>query len=168
MQTLHGTQAILRPVECADVDRLAAILRRREVARWWPSFDADGLRDALTSDEGPVLYVVEVDGDVVGSVQYAEEPAANYRHASLDIFLEPEYHGRGIGSDAIQTVARHLLHDKGHHRLVTNPAVENERAIKTFTRVGFRPVGEMRRYERDRDGVWHDCLLMDLLEHDLS
>lgn len=168
MQTLHGTQSVLRAVACQDVDRLASILRRPEVARWWPSFDADGLRDALMKEDGPALYAVDVEGGVAGSVQFVEEPASNYRHASIDIFLDPEFHGRGLGSDAITTVARHLLHDKGHHRLVANPAVENERAIKTFTRVGFQPVGVMRRYERDRDGVWNDCLLMDLLERDLS
>jgi RimJ/RimL family protein N-acetyltransferase len=34
---------------------------------------------------------------------------------------------------------------------------------------GFRPVGILRRYERDADGVgWHDGLLMDLLAEELD
>lgn len=165
---LHGTATILRPARDGDAARLADILRKPQVARWWPIFDAEGLREALITDGGPVLFAIEVDGDVVGSVQYAEEPAPSYRHANIDIFLDPEVHGRGLGTDAVRTLARHLFHDKGHHRLVANPAADNERAVKTFSRVGFRPVGVMRHYERDRDGEWHDCLLMDLLERDLS
>jgi aminoglycoside 6'-N-acetyltransferase len=35
--------------------------------------------------------------------------------------------------------------------------------------VGYRPVGVLRRYERDVDGTgWHDGLLMDLLAEELA
>ena len=165
---LYGTATTLRQAREDDAPRLADILSRPEVARWWPIFDADGLREALATDGGPVLLAIEAEGRVVGSVQYAEEPAPSYRHANIDIFLDPDVHGQGLGTDAIRTLARHLFHDKGHHRLVANPAADNERAVKTFSRVGFKPVGVMRAYERDRHGEWHDCLLMDLLEPDLS
>lgn len=168
MPLLHGTATILRPAHAQDADPLVAILNKPAVARWWPIFDADGLREALTTDGGPTLYAIQYDNRVVGSVQYAEEPAPSYRHASIDIFLDPDVHGQGLGTDALRTLARHLFHDKAHHRLVANPASENERAVKTFSRVGFRGVGVMRKYERDRGGDWHDCLLMDLLEPDLS
>ncbi len=67
-------------------------------------------------------------------------------------------HGRGIGRDAVDTLARHLVQDRGHHRLVIDPAA-----------VTFRPVGVLRRYERDVDGArWHDGLLMDLLAEELQ
>jgi hypothetical protein len=58
--------------------------------------------------------------------------------------------------------------DRGHHRLVIDPAADNEPAIRCHAAVGFRPVGIMRRYEHDADGTgWHDGLLMDLLAEDL-
>ena len=31
--------------------------------------------------------------------------------------------GRGLGTDAVRTMARHLIHDRGHHRLVIDPVV---------------------------------------------
>ena len=58
--------------------------------------------------------------------------------------------------------------DRGHHRLIIDPAVANERAIATYASLGFKPVGVMRRYERGPDGTWHDGLLMDLLADELS
>jgi aminoglycoside 6'-N-acetyltransferase len=63
--------------------------------------------------------------------------------------------------------ARHLIRDDRHHRLVVDPAVDKVAAIRAYTKVGFRPGGVMRQYERGRDGTWHDGLLMDLLADEL-
>lgn len=113
-------------------------------------------------------YTVLVADTVRGLVQYGEENDPDYRHAAIDIFLDPEVHGRGIGRDTVRTVARHLLHDRGHHRLVIDPAADNEAAIRCYEAVGFRRVGVMRDYERNPDGTgWHDGLLMDLLADEL-
>jgi aminoglycoside 6'-N-acetyltransferase len=90
-----------------------------------------------------------------------------YRHASIDIALAYGWRGRGIGADAITTLAKYLFEVRGHHRLTIDPAADNGRAIRSYERIGFRPVGVMRRYERGLDGTWHDGLLMDLLPGDL-
>ena len=100
-------------------------------------------------------------------VQASEEDDPEYRHAGIDIALHPAWHGRGLGPDAIRTVARHLLAERGHHRLTIDPAAANAVAIRSYERVGFRPVGVMREYERGDDGTWHDGLLMDLLAGEL-
>ena len=52
--------------------------------------------------------------------------------------------------------------------LTIDPALANERAIRAYRGVGFRPVGVMRAYERGPDGTWHDGLLMDMLAGELS
>lgn len=111
-----------------------------------------------------------LDGDrVLGMVQYGEEEDPEYRHASIDVFLDPAVHRRGIGRDAVRTLARHLVRDRGHHRIVIDPAADNVPAIRCYQAVGFRPVGIMRAYERDADGAgWHDGLLMDLLADELE
>jgi len=105
---------------------------------------------------------------LIGLIQYTEENEPDYRHAGIDIFMHPAWHGRGLGSDAVRTVARHLFDDRGHHRITIDPAAHNQRAIRSYQRVGFRPVGVMRRYERGPDGDWHDGLLMDVLADELT
>jgi aminoglycoside 6'-N-acetyltransferase len=167
-RVLHGTATTLRPIRPDDAERLAEILARPEVARWWPHFDVERVRADLLEASDTVVFAVEVDGEVVGSIQYVEEPSPDYRHASIDVFLDPDWHGKGLGTDAVRTLARHLVHDRGHHRLAIDPAADNERAIRTYRRVGFRDVGVMRRYERGPGGEWHDALLMDLLAHELT
>jgi aminoglycoside 6'-N-acetyltransferase len=163
---LVGAAVVLSPVRTVDVPELVRIRRTPEVAsRWgdvaeepdWPFDDAD-----------TVCFCVVHEGRVVGLVQYVEENTPQYRHAGIDLFLDPAVHGRGLGRDAVRTMARHLVEDRGHHRLVIDPAADNTAAIRCYAAVGFRPVGLMRAYERDSDGHgWHDGLLMDLLAADL-
>jgi aminoglycoside 6'-N-acetyltransferase len=64
-------------------------------------------------------------------------------------------------------MADHLIRERGHHRLVIDPAADNTAAIRCYSAVGFRPVGIVRQYERGPDGKWHDGLLMDLLADEL-
>jgi aminoglycoside 6'-N-acetyltransferase len=124
----------------------------------WPFDDASAVR-----------FAIVVEGEIRGMVQYEEEDTPPYRHASIDIFVDPAVHRRGIGRDAVRTVARHLITDVGHHRIDIDPAADNVAAIRCYESVGFRPVGIMRKYERDVDGNgWHDGLLMDLLADELD
>ncbi|MBW3604054.1 MAG: GNAT family N-acetyltransferase [Actinobacteria bacterium] len=164
---LHGASVTLRPATPADAEALTKILAEPEVTQWWPRYDHARVRDVLVDSPDTTVYVIALDTEIIGSVQYVEEPARDYRHASLDLFLDPDQHGKGYATDAVRTLVRHLIYDRSHHRIAVYPAVDNDRAIKTFSRVGFRSVGIMRQYERTADGTWQDCLLMDLLEHDL-
>lgn len=120
------------------------------------------------AEEGSTPFVIELAGRVVGWVQWSAEEEPDYRHASIDIYVDPAVHGRGVGTDAVRTMARHLIVDHGHHRIEIDPAAENERAIRCYSKVGFRPVGILRKSERGEDGTWHDGLLMDLLAEELT
>ena len=105
---LRGGGVVLRPVAPTDVAILRAHLRDPSVARWWGPVrpDLDVALDWLDLDEGTTVWTVEVDGAVAGSIQVAEEADPDYRHATIDLFLGPTFQGRGLGSDAIRTVAR--------------------------------------------------------------
>ncbi|MEV4119608.1 GNAT family protein [Micromonospora sp. NPDC049645] len=165
---LRGRAVTLRPATAADVPALAAIRADPEVRRWWRGGDdlADSVRADLADDD-LALYAIEHDGRVIGAIQWYAEPDPDYRHASLDVFLDPAERGAGLGGDAIRTLVRHLIDEYGHHRFTIDPAAANSAAIRAYAKVGFRPVGVLRRYERGADGRWHDGLLMDLLADDL-
>ena len=92
--------------------------------------------------------MIEFDDATVGWIQWQEEEEPDYRHASIDIYVDPAVHGQGIGTDAVRTLARHLFHVHGHHRIEIDPAADNTAAIRAYTKVGFRPVGLTRRSER--------------------
>ena len=152
---------ILRPLAERDEAELRRIHETPEVMRWWDVPDAGF---PWTDDSDATRWTIEVDGAVAGLIQFSEELAPKYRHASIDLFLDPALHGRGLGTEAVRRVVRHLIDERGHHRITIDPAVDNSAAIRTYEKVGFKPVGVMRCYERDADGAgWHDGLLMELV-----
>jgi len=161
---IRGDHVTLRPVVRKDAPGLAKILATPEVARWWPAYDLARVEaEFLVSEPDYVVYAIDVDGRLVGLLQTHEEPEPEFRHASIDLFLDPAVHGQGLGPDAIRAVIGHLIAADGHHRLTIDPAADNERAIRAYEKVGFRPVGRLRQYQRFPDGTWQDGLLMELL-----
>lgn len=154
----------LRTLSAEDEDELVRILRTPEVRRWWgdpePGFP-------WTDDPEATRLVIEANDRVVGMIQFTEETEPRYRHARIDVFLDPALHGRGVGTEAVRRLVRYLIDEHGHHRITIDPASTNAAAIRSYEKVGFRPVGVMRRYERDADSEdWHDGLLMELLAED--
>ena len=164
LPVLRGERVVLRPVREADAEALAAMLAEPAVAPWWGDWALARVRaDLIAEQEWEVVLAVEVGGEVAGVLLVGEESEPDYRHASVDISLRGAHQGRGIGPEALRLVIAHLIGERGHHRVTIDPAAANERAIRAYERVGFRPVGIMRRYERAPDGTWRDGLLMDLL-----
>ena len=167
IEPLSGAAIKLRPATAADGPVLAAIIGEPSVARWWHASDAEANAVELLDDAELAIWLIEEDGIARGLIMAGEETDPMYRHAGIDISIVADGQGRGLGTDAVRTVARWLIDRRGHHRLTIDPSAENERAIATYAKVGFRPVGTMRAYERWRDGSWHDGLLMDLLAEEL-
>jgi aminoglycoside 6'-N-acetyltransferase len=151
---------ILRPLAEGDEAELLRIHATPEVVRWW-----DVPADGFPWDEPEATRLtIEVDSAVAGLIQFTEELDPRYRHAAIDVFLDPALHGRGLGTEAVRRVVRHLIDERGHHRITIDPAADNAAAIRAYEKVGFRRVGVLRRYERDVSGKgWHDGLLMELL-----
>lgn len=165
---LRGERVVLRPLRVDDARRLAELAAHPDVARWWPDLDEAELVEKAEGRSDATCFAVLDDGETIGLVQYYEELDPDYRHAGIDLFLGVAHQGAGLGTDTVRTLARHLVHDRGHHRVVIDPVAHNERAIRCYERVGFRRVGVLREYQRDPDGTWRDGLLLDLLARELD
>ena len=152
---------VLEPVGPEHAERLRALRREPEVARWWDP-PPDGW--PLEADDDLTKLAVLVDGEVAGYVQFWEEPDPSGRHADVDIFLGAGAQDRGVGTEAMRMVARLLIEERGHHRITLGTSVDNARAIHVYEKVGFRPVGVMRKASLShRTGEWEDELLMELV-----
>ncbi len=166
---LRGERVVLRPLAESDVTRIVELGADPEVARWWRGLTTEHVRaKARGEDEGVTVFAIVVAGEVAGLIQHYEEDDPEYEHAGIDLFLGTPYHGGGLGTDAVRTMVRHLIDDRGHHRLVIDPAAHNERAIRCYEKVGFRRVGIMREHWLDAEGSWRDGLMMDLLASELD
>ncbi|MEU7005574.1 GNAT family protein [Streptomyces sp. NPDC046332] len=168
MTELYGASVVLRTAVAEDVPALAAIRATPEVRERWRG-EEDLAAEVAADLEDPDVHCLTVrhEGKIMGMIQWYSEDEPDYRHAGIDLFLDPSVHGIGLGTEAVRTLAAHLVDDHGYHRLVIDPAADNAAAIRCYRKVGFREVGVMRQYEKGADGTWHDGLLMDLLADEL-
>lgn len=160
---LRGERLLLRPVRADDAQALTDILTEPEVERWWGHNDIESVREEMRAQPS---YVILSDGAAIGWLHVHEETDPDYPSVGFDIALTTALHGRGYAQEALRLAIRHFI-DRGHHRFTIDPSVDNERAIRCYTAVGFKPVGVLRACERAPDGGWRDGLLMDLLAEEL-
>src|SRR6202044_2973492 len=109
---LSCTTMLIRPLVADDASELLRIHRTPEVARWWGEPE-DGF--PLADDPDATRQTIVIDGRIAGMIEFSEEPTPRYRHASIDLFLDPEFHGLGHGTEAVRRVARELFERRGHH-----------------------------------------------------
>jgi len=166
LPTLRGGRVTLRPVTDPDLGPLAEIIREPGVAAWWGESDEPArLRENLRMDG--CAWAIEAGGELAGWLGFTEETEPEYRSVRLDISLAGRFQGQGLGPDALRAAIRWFADERGHHRFTIDPNARNERAIKAYEAVGFRPIGITRRSELV-DGEWTDGLLMDLLIEELT
>ena len=134
---LDGALVHLRAATRDDVPALARIRATPEVYRTGAVATTSWLRWRRTSPSRRcTAYVIEVDGAVVGWIQWQAEEEPDYRHASIDIYVDPACHGRGVGTDAVRTLAAAPVLRHGHHRIEIDPAADNVAAIRRTPRSG--------------------------------
>jgi aminoglycoside 6'-N-acetyltransferase len=163
--TLRGERVLLRPLTEDDLDGILAILAEPAVARWWgPQAEQPDHEELL--DPTQPRFAIVVDDALAGWLACEVNDDPMYRSVGIDLFLTTALHGQGLGREALRLVIAHHI-AQGHHRFTIDPAADNERAIRAYAAVGFKPVGRLRDYELGADGTWHDGLLMDLLAREL-
>lgn len=166
-QTPQGVSVFLRAVHPEDFDGLRQVLDEPGIGRWWRLYDGERVRAEFLGNEVGV-YAVEADGKAVGAIEYVESADPDYRHADVDLFVTERMRETGTGTTALRLLTRHLLEDLGQHRVVGAPGSQNAEAIAMFEEVGFHHVGRLRQYERQSDGTWQDCELLELLRADFE
>jgi aminoglycoside 6'-N-acetyltransferase len=159
MEELRGERVVIVPAGPGNAERLRELRVDPEVARWW---DPPPDEWPLAEEPGLRVFALLVDGEPAGALQYWEESDPGSRYADVDILVGSDHQGRGLGTEAMRLIVRHLVDDRGHHRITLSTAVDNARAIHVYEKVGFRPVGVTRKSDLDaRTGEWRDELLME-------
>src|SRR5215469_609293 len=89
----------------------------------------------------------------------------NYRQrtAELGIMIgEPDCWGKGFGTETLYLVLDYAFSVLGLHNIMLSLAGYNERALRTYRRVGFREIGRRREIcsigNKFTDAVFMDCL----------
>jgi GNAT superfamily N-acetyltransferase len=131
----------------ASVGFLAPLRRERAAAFW------QGIAAAVERGER-LLFVAEIDGDIVGSAQLVVAQPDNQPHRAdvSKMLVHRRARRRGIGREllaAIDDAARNA----GKHVLVLD-TVTGSAADRLYTDCGWQRVGEIPRYALMPDGTY--------------
>jgi aminoglycoside 6'-N-acetyltransferase len=157
---------VIRRYAQADLPALLAIVNQPEVSRWWGRWKRDDLAKEIAG--ATLAWTIEVDGEPAGLIAAHEEGDPDSYGVDLDVFLDAARLDRGIGTDALRQALHMLFEGRGHHRAAIYVNPNNKRALRAYEKVGFKPVGILRKAARMDDGKWHDELIMDLLAEEMT
>ena len=87
----------------------------------------------------------------------------NVEKANLVIFIGDDSSlGRGIGTEAAKLMIHYGFNELGLHKIFLRVLADNERAIKSYEKVGFTKEGFFRD-EVYINGTYHDLIYMAII-----
>jgi RimJ/RimL family protein N-acetyltransferase len=103
-----------------------------------------------------------------GNAPFAVDVNPENRNAILGIAIgDPEYRGRGYGTDTMRVLCRFGFEMMNLHRIELEVFAANEAARHVYASVGFREE-TCRRQAIYKFGRYHDLIVMALLEGELT
>jgi RimJ/RimL family protein N-acetyltransferase len=174
---LRGELVNLRAVDRHDAASINRWLNNPDVMRYWglpsstPSLTEvqrqieDWLDQEGRLDRPACLIVETLEAELIGFVSFGEfKPDSRSTELSL-LIGEPEWWGRGYGTDVLQTVIATCFDDWNLRRLWARSEAFNERAHRLFKRCGFTHEATLRDASYF-EGAYHDVLVFGLLAAD--
>ena len=121
----------------------------------------------ITQEYPYLLYCV---GEQIVGYAYAarhRQRAAYAYDVDTSIYIEPNYHGRGIAARLYQRLFS-ILAEQGIYNLYAAYTEPNEKSRRFHEKMGFRPVGTFHQTGY-KFGRWHDVTWMEksLQEHNV-
>ncbi|PHM36600.1 GNAT family N-acetyltransferase [Xenorhabdus innexi] len=113
--------------------------------------------------QGVFDFVAEIDSNVVGTLGLYSYPNPRRRHViTLSISIDPEYSGKGIGSEMIAFAIDYAYNWLGCIRIDLEVFTDNEKAIALYTKFGFEMEGIQRKAAL-KQGQYCDVMDMSLI-----
>ena len=107
---------------------------------WVPGITRAGLEKCIKHS---LCFGAYLDGRQIG---FARAVTDFFRYAHLlDVFVLPEFRGRGLGTDVVRVLCRYGFAIRGLHRLQAETLADNVAMIAAAGRAGFRREGTLRR-----------------------
>jgi RimJ/RimL family protein N-acetyltransferase len=167
----------LRPFATGDLDGLAAIQARPEVARflYWEPRTREEVEPALAqliaateidSEEEMVALAVErrEGGPLLGYLSLWLR-SAEHRQAEIGFTFHPDAGGRGYATEAARVLLRLAFEQLDAHRVFGRTDGRNEGSANLMRRLGMREEAHFREAEIFK-GAWGDELVFAILRRE--
>jgi [ribosomal protein S5]-alanine N-acetyltransferase len=146
---MRTERLVLRPLVPSDAARIALLAGDFDVASmtgtiphpYTEQMAGEWIASALKGEEGTV-FVIELDGALVGCVGYREDEKGG---AELGYWLGKPYWGQGYATEAASAMIAYAFGEAGLRYLTSGHFKENQASARIIKKLGFLPKGEIRR-----------------------
>ena len=154
----------LRPFSRGDVDAVYAYRRREDVARYL--FDTPLSREecalaiqqrigqvALEANDDNIVLAVELatNGILIGEVSLIWR-SVDARHGEIGWIFDPDYHGRGYTTEAVNALLDLGFGPGDMHRISARCDVRNQTSWRLMARLGMRRKAHFREHTIFKSG----------------
>jgi RimJ/RimL family protein N-acetyltransferase len=174
---IETARLTLRPFAPGDLVDLYAYQSRPEVARYlrWDPRDREQARQALAHQSGETTLSAEGDwlafavvwreaGKVVGEAGLRLVSWEN-RQGEIGFVFNPGYHGRGLATEAAESLLTLGFDAIGWHRIIGSCDARNHPSARLMARIGMRQEARFAHRQLVK-GQWADELVYAILEHE--
>jgi L-amino acid N-acyltransferase YncA len=169
-----GEKITIRPMLSTDKEALLEFFRRipeedrfylkedvtapAVIARWTESLDYSRALPLLAFHEKKIIADATLHHRRAGARKHIGE---------VRIVVDPEYRNRGVGRLLLRKLIE-IAKDKDLEKLIFEIVSDTEEAARKTARIlGFVPVAILPGHVRDRNGLPHDLLIMELWVSDV-
>lgn len=165
----------IRHLERKDRFLLAKWLSNPDVLHYYEGrdnpFNVEKVEQQFFTDEDVTRCIIEFDRTPIGYLQFYEVDEAERKIYGYDVPEEiiygmdqfigkPTYWNKGIGTQLVRSMVSYLIREKGAERIVMDPQIQNERAIRCYEKCGFNKVKLLPKHEL-HEGEFRDCWLIE-------
>lgn len=159
-----GPLVTLRAPRQDDLDPLVAILAEPEVAFWWVGYTPERVQAEFLTDTDHVR-IIEIAGECAGAMFVLRGEDPEYPTTVMHLFIGTRFRGNRIGEEALALAIRAEFAD-GVSRITLDPNVNNDGAVRSYERLGFKQIGVLRDYQVRPGGHLEGATFLDLTRSD--
>lgn len=174
-QPITTSRLIIRPFTSADEDDMFDFESRDDVARYLfnePRTRKDNAEELakrvtqtkLENDGDTLLLAVDYNGTVIGYVLLTLLSRDNSQ-GEFGYVFHPEYHGKGLASEAAVEMLRLGFETLNLHRIIGRCDPRNDASARLMERLGLRKEAHFRELEIFK-GEWGDEFTFAMLKNE--
>lgn len=145
----------IRKWELSDAKDLAVALSNTKIqdnlrdGLPYPYTEQDGIdyiSAMLSADENDTFaFAVTVEGKVIGSIGVFRQGNIHRQTAEVGYYIAEEYWGKGIMTEAIKQVCKHVFDKSDIIRIYAEPFACNMASCRVLEKAGFQYEGTLRK-----------------------
>lgn len=165
---LEGENVNLRTIEAEDAEFLRNGVNHPEVRVWMGNTRPQNLEsenefiEEVVSNENSINLLICKKKEPKGIISLNDQEKEG-KIGELGIWIHPEFHGNGYGTEAAKQLTDHAFTQLNYHKIYARAQKQNEPSISIWKKLGFQKEGEFRDHTYAQ-GDYQDVVYLGTLQ----